>query len=551
MTQGTLAQQLRRIHGGGYGQYRKLTGKWDLGECTLEVQRVQADPFAPPSRILVRVPASAARLPEALWQSEVRARALASYLVRRLGRELPHQPFRLDVGGQEVLERASSKVTDGAVTFRLGVQLPGKGRTIDGHAAERALCDQLPRAVLEAVRFPDQDEARRFVETVEDSAALRERLDGLGLVAFVADGAMLPRRSGVDDRPLGSGVTAFESPESFATQVELPNGGTVRGMGIPEGITLVVGGGFHGKSTLLRALERGIYDHIPGDGRELVVAREETVKIRAEDGRRVERVDVSAFVGELPSGAETDDFSTENASGSTSQAASIVESIEAGARTLLVDEDTAATNLMIRDARMQELVGKGSEPLTPFVDLIRPLYNEHGVSTVVVMGGSGDYLDIADRVLLLESYRAEDCTERARQVAARPTGRDIEADTFAPIRHRDIDERTVDARGKNGRARIRNRGTDTLIFGETDVDIRAIEQIIDPSQVTGIGIALHRLVRDGAFTEATLAQAVARYRRNASEWFTEDILDDYAVPRGLDLAAALNRLRTLRVRSVR
>lgn len=548
-----LAEALKRIDRGSYGQYRGLSGTWRVGGIHLEINRVQADPFAPPSRVLVRVPAAEARLPEQLWNTPTRARALASFLVRRLGKRLTDRSFRLDVGGQEVLARSSSEVRDGEVVFRLGVQFPGKGRTIDGRAAHRLLCEQLPEAVSAAVTIGEGElaSAREFVETVEDSVSLREQLGELGLVAFVADGAVLPRRSGVDDRPLRSGAKSFRAPESLARKVELPNQGTISGMGIPEGITLIVGGGFHGKSTLLRAIERGVYDHIPGDGREFVVAREESAKIRAEDGRVVQRVDVSAFVGELPTGAKTTDFATENASGSTSQAASIVESVEAGARLLLVDEDTAATNLMIRDARMQSLVGKASEPLTPFVDLIRPLHAEHGVSSIVVMGGSGDYLDIADQVLLLESYDTREVTERARGIAATPTGRDVEADDFGPIRARRIKAGSVDSRARNGKTRIRNRGTDTLTFGESEIDLRALDQLVDPSQVTGIGVAIEQLARTGKL-DASFAEALAAYTRELAdiEPLAKSTLDDFVVPRSLDIAAALNRLRALRVHAI-
>ncbi|MER2093000.1 MAG: ABC-ATPase domain-containing protein, partial [Saccharopolyspora rectivirgula] len=367
------------------------------------------------------------------------------------------------------------------------------------------------------------------------------------LVAFVADGAILPRRSGVDDRPLTSGVP-FRSPDSLRVEVELPNRGTVTGMGIPEGVTLIVGGGFHGKSTLLRALEYGIYDHIPGDGRELVACRPETVKIRAEDGRRVHRVDVSPFVAHLPSGADTSDFSTDNASGSTSQAASIVEAVEAGAKVLLVDEDTAATNLMIRDARMQALVAKDSEPLTPFVDLIRPLYHQRGVSTVLVMGGSGDYMDVADQVIMMDSYRARDVTETARALAANPTGRQAEAQEFPPVRNRVVDPGSL----PQGRVKLRARGVDALTLGDDTIELRAVEQIVDPAQVTGIGLVLLQLARRGVFDGSrTLAEALRIFdeevRHRGIAAVDEQYTGDFAVPRSLEVAAALNRLRSLRV----
>lgn len=545
-----LRRQLRGMHGSGYGRYKSLTGSWSLPGCTLQVQRVQADPYAPASRMQVTVDAETAGFPRELWHNPVRARALAGFLVRAVDRGLRDSRLRVDAGGQQVLDRSSCQIVQGAVRLRLGIDMPGRGRTIDGRAAEATLCDELPEVVEAALRWSTarQGKAREFVESVEDTDALRRMLPELGLVAFVADGAMLPRRSGVDERPLADGV-AFRSPESMRVRVDLPNRGEVTGMGVGEGITLLVGGGFHGKSTLLRALEFGVYDHVPGDGRELVVARADTVKIRAEDGRRVHRVDVSPFVSHLPTGADTGDFSTDNASGSTSQAAAIMESVEAGAGVLLVDEDTCATNLMIRDARMQELVAADSEPLTPFVDLIRPLRETHGVCTVLVMGGSGDYMDVADRVLMLDAYRARDVTERARELsAAAPTGRHTEGQGFAPVRERVIDARSI----PTGRAKVRARGTDALTLGESTVQLRGVEQLVDPGQVTGIGLALvsaaERGVIDGQRSLAEILEVFAEdVLRRGVDAVDARFVGDFAVPRPLELAAALNRLRVLRV----
>ncbi|MCA1282991.1 ABC-ATPase domain-containing protein [Saccharopolyspora sp. 7B] len=549
-----LRSVLRDLHGAGYGRYKTLTGDWSFDGFDLEVQRVQPDPYAPASRCEVRVHPGTAGLPEQLRSTPVRARAVAGFLVRAAEHRLRDSGLRVDAGRQQVLDRSSCQLLPGGgVRLRLGIDLPGRGRSIDGRAAERALCDRVPDVVEAALRYAtaEQDRLREFVESVEDTDALREELAARDLVAFVADGAVLPRRSGVDERPL-PGAVPFRSPESMRVSVTLPNRGEVTGMGIGEGITLVVGGGFHGKSTLLRALENGVYDHVHGDGRELVVSREDTVKVRAEDGRRVHRVDVSPFVSHLPTGADTADFSTDNASGSTSQAAAIVESVEAGAGVLLVDEDTAATNLMIRDARMQALVAKESEPLTPFLDLIRPLSRSRGVSTVLVMGGSGDYMDVADRVLMMDSYQAREVTDRARALAATPTGRSREAEEFPPVRARIPAPSSIEGQ----RPKVRARGTDALTLGESTVELRAVEQLVDPSQVTGIGLALVTCVRSGLLDGTrTVAEVLDGFGQRVAErgvaGVDERYAGDFAVPRRFELAAALNRLRTLRVAAFR
>ncbi|MET7638546.1 ABC-ATPase domain-containing protein [Streptomyces sp. NPDC005438] len=554
-----LEHTLRQMDGSSYGRYKSLMGRWRLGHAELEIVRAQADPYAPPARVALHVPSSVAQLPPELWDHPVRRRALASYLTRQAVRAAGGEGLVIDAGGQEVLDRSACQIADetaadpGAVTLRLNASLPGQGRRIDGTAAHQLLCVRLPRLVERALRYAALDDAaaRRFVHTVEDSDALRRQLADRGLVAFVANGAMLPRRSGVDDRPLrAEGAVPFRTPEELSVTVELPHAGRVTGMGVPEGVTLIVGGGFHGKSTLLRALEAGVWDHLPDDGRELVVSRADTVKIRAEDGRRIEGVDLHAFVNHLPTGQPTDDFRTENASGSTSQAASLVEAVEAGASTLLIDEDTAATNLMIRDARMQALVAKEQEPLTPFIDLVRSLHRDRGVSTVLVMGGCGDYLEVADRVIMMDAYTPSDVTDRARELARVPTGRTVEGDRFPETTGRRPVARSVDAEAR-GRTRLQARGTDALVFGESTVDLRSVEQITDASYVLGVGHALELLVRGGHLEGNTVAEALDALERELADGVGPllAIRDEaFAVPRRFEVAAALNRLRTLRVR---
>ncbi|WP_017599648.1 ABC-ATPase domain-containing protein [Nocardiopsis lucentensis] len=546
-----LSSELLRMDGDSYGRYKSLKGDWDFGDFTLTVQHAQSDPFAPPSR--VRVLVRDAGIPKSAWADPVRRCATADYLGRRARRLLKGSLLRIDTGGQEVIERSSCQVTEGGgIDLRIGIDLPGRGRRIDGRTAERELCATLPDLVddLDWEEI-DAAEAEAFADSVADTVALRSQLEERGLVAFVADGAILPRRSGVSDEPMASGAVPFDSPESLRVSADLPHRGTVTGMGVPEGITLIVGGGFHGKSTLLHALERGVYDHIPGDGRELVVSRGDAVKIRAEEGRRVERTDVSPFVRGLPTGADTGDFRTENASGSTSQAANICEAVEAGSRTLLVDEDSTATNLMIRDERMQALVHGDREPLVPFIDLVRPLHREHRVSTVLVMGGSGDYFDVADQVVMLDAYHPHDVTERARALARERTDAD-----FTPPRHRIVDPGSVDPTTARGRSKIKRRDMDVLVFGDHDIDVRSVEQFVDPGQITGAGLALRELVRgrhlDGARTLAEALDSLERdLVRDGVTRLGGDFGGDYALPRRYEIAAVLNRLRALRVAKLR
>ncbi len=599
-----LRRLLLRLDGAGYGAYRALgeAGAWAFPGFVLRVDHVQRDPFAPPSRMRVFRDAEATGFSAALCRSGPRALGVACRVARRFGEgrvedlvEGRGAGLAITEPGQEVLPISAIILgSDGGVEARFTAALPGRGRRIDGGAAVRLLLEELPRVVeasLTAAAYAEGD-LERHAQVNEDAEALRAQLRPRGLVAFVADGAVLPRRSGVDERPLeGPGVVPFESPASLRVTLERPNAGPLSGMGIPEGVTLVTGGGFHGKSTLLRALARGVWNHRPGDGREGVVTDPDAVKIRAEDGRSVAGVDISPFIGRLPGGDPTAapaadlaadpaadpaadgttfsaaprTFSTTNASGSTSQAAAIQEALEAGARVLLVDEDTSATNFMIRDRRMQELVPRAREPITPFVDRVRELHRSQGVSSVLVLGGSGDYLDEADTVLTLDAFQCHEVTALAREVAAsHPTGRIREAAGPMGLPGRRCpDPTSLDpSRGRHA-IRIRARGRGRIEFGTTDVDLSAVEPVVSNAQLRGIAEALGWVatgLRSGRLEGdiPTLLDAVEEaMTRAAAEGGTPlDALGrgtegDLAGFRRHELAAALNRVRGLVVREGR
>ncbi len=550
-----LERMLLRIDGRGYRAYKDLQGgRFRFGDFELVVDHVQGDPFAAPSRVRALVPWKVAGLPETVLVTGPRRRATRDFLARAFrGAARPVRELSIDAGGQTVLDRSACLLTDAGVELRFFVDLPGAGRRILGRRAVEILVEHLPGIVARACRADrlDLEALERHCAVVEDQVALRAALGEVGLAAFVADGALLPRRSGVDDRPLADGV-AFEAPENLRVELEAPNAGTVSGMGIPRGITLIVGGGFHGKSTLLRAIQDGVWDHVPGDGREGVVTDPTAVKIRSEDGRSVSGVDISPFIDHLPHGKPTRDFTTELASGSTSQAAALQEALEAGARTLLVDEDTSATNFMIRDERMQALVSKDREPITPFVDRIRELRDNLGVSTILVMGGSGDYFDHADTVIQMDAYRPLDVTERAHEVArTHATGRREEQETpLTAPGERLLDPRSVQPERKPGRVKVGVRGLDTLILGRTDVDLRAVEQLADPSQLRTVGWILARLAREGAGPVAPMP-VIRRWleRLAGGDWdgLTGHPDGDLALPRLQEVMAALDRLRGVRM----
>ena len=550
----TLTQLLASLDGRGYGSYKQLKGSYDLGPCHLLIDHVQVDPYATPSLLRLIVDRTAAGFPEDLLADRRGRVATTDFLARHLATAASATDGRVDVGapGQEVLERTTVAFTENGLEARLAAELPASGRRIQGRRASRLLTEELPRLAEAALRHRSLDAPalRAHVALHRDQEALRDQLAGRGLVAFVGDGAILPRRSGDSDLPLLDGPVPFESPESMRVTVELPSGRQVSGMGIPDGVTVIVGGGYHGKSTLLRAIERGVHPNVAGDGREWVITRADAASIRAEDGRSVTGVDISPFISGLPSGTDTRSFSTANASGSTSQAASLVEAVDAGASALLIDEDTSATNFMIRDERMRALIPAEREPITPFVDRIRPLLTERGVSTVLVAGGSGAFFDVADHVIALDSYLPRDVTAEARALAeAHPPS---PATVFAPPRARIPVLGCLRPTGKRKPAAA--RGRDTIRLGREHLDLSAVSQLLDAAQTQAVAHALDRLADQAEQAGPVPVEDAIRALFERIDAGGLETLSPHrghpghlARPRPLEVHAAVNRWRGLRL----
>ena len=563
--QENLRQLLLQLDGRGYKAYKDIKGSYKFPDFILIIDRVQGDPFATPSQVRVQLLQSVAGFPDNLYRTLSREIALRDYLTRSFRQAAQEISYRRGTGnsgrititdvGQSVLDRTSAFVTNELVEVRFIVGLPAHGRSIAGRQAAQMLCDDIPQIVDRSLMYRHLDAAaiEHHVATIEDADSLRQHLVEQGLVAFIPDGAILPRRSGVDDQPLSTDAVPFQSPETLRVEFTCPNRGLITGMGIPVGITLIVGGGYHGKSTLLRAIELGVYNHIPDDGRELVVTHPTAVKIRAEDGRSVKSVDISPFINQLPQGRSTSQFSTMNASGSTSQAANIMEALEAGARLLLVDEDTAATNFMIRDRRMQQLIAKDKEPITPFIDKVRQLYTDYRVSTILVMGGSGDYFDVADTVIAMENFQPEDVTAKAKAIAlANRTERTPEGgEQFGQITTRIPLPESIDPSRGQRDVKLKVRDVDEVVFGTQEIDLSAVEQIVETGQLKAIAQALvyakRQYINGHNALPEILNRVMADIESEGLDILTTLPQGDLVVFRRFELAAALNRLRTLRL----
>lgn len=564
-----LLRQLRRIDGRSYPAYRDIKGSYQLGGFHLDVLHVQGDPFAAPSRLQVRVPLEAVGLSAEAIADPARRTGLEDALLRAFTRALNTVPSKgrrgsgksgawgVHAPSQQMLPRTACELSPQGLALRFTAGLPAQGRRVLGRQAAAMLTEELPEVIHRGVFDADPDTLKRHADAYEDQEVLRDLLVDRGWIGFIADGAILPRRSGVDDRPMAADqATAWRSPDGVAATVTLPHAGEVRGTAIAEGVTLICGGGYHGKSTVLRALAHAVYNHIPGDGRELCSAVYDAVHVRAEDGRRVSGVDISMFIGDLPDGRSTEDFTSDNASGSTSQAANIVEALEVGARCLLIDEDTSATNFMVRDRRMQELIAVEREPITPFVDRVAELHARLGVSTLIVVGGAGDYFEVADAVLLMDGYVPKLVTERAHAIAERYPSQRLNERRRAVAQPRDRVPHPSSfnpRQGKRGRERARARRTDHITLGEEEIDVSLVSQLIDPGQARALADWLLACSRGLADDARTLNAICDRLEDQAWDGHLSDVcaegFGDRVMPRRFELAAAVNRLRSLRVRA--
>ena len=558
-----LVGHLHALDGRSYAAYKAIVGRYRApASWFLHIDRVQSDPYAPPTRIHVDVPTDLhglALLDEADLLADVDRRlAVGDFLTRELHAGFRGTALSIASPGQEILERSSiilrpdetGEKPGWVLEVRARLALPAQGRSIQGHEASRIVGRDLVRELEEAMDLTGErgDRLVHHVATLEDHRALTAAVARNGWVSFLADGAVLPRRSGVSDEPLDGGVP-LQAPDSMAAMVDLPHAGRVRGTVVEAGVSVIVGGGYHGKSTLLSAIERGVYPHVPGDGRELVATVPDAVKVRAADGRAVTGVDLTPFISHLPAGRDTASFTTRNASGSTSQAASIIEAVEAGSTVLLLDEDTSATNLLIRDSRMRELVAADREPITPLVDRITALFRRRGVSTVMVMGGSGDYLDVADRVLLMDAYHLRDVTEQARRVVADQPRPLTELEDFAAPRQR-VPE-PAPPRTRRGPVRTRAQGTSTLVLDREDIDISDVGGVTDPGQAEAIAHALRALLEQRFDGASPLRECLDDLEALLDDEGLDALTDErerpafLVRPRMVDVGAAVSRYRKL------
>lgn len=559
-----LKQLLDRIDHRGYPAYKDTKGQYQFQGYVFSIDHVQGDPFASPSKVSVQVKGSTADFPEELYKGRHQRAALQDEITRQFYRAIQKYAFRakgsgksglisVSKCGQEVLERTACEINpkNGDVKLRFEVGFPANGRTINARELEKIVFGFLPECVEQSLFYKncDKKRVRSIIDLAEDQQYIRDELEKNDLIAFVANGAILPRESGVSDKPM-KGAVRFQSPKEMEVTMKLPHKGEISGMGIRRGITLIVGGGYHGKSTLLKALELGVYNHIQGDGREYVITKDDAMKIRAEDGRSIKKTDISMFINDLPNGKDTRGFYTEDASGSTSQAANVIESMEAGASVMLIDEDTSATNFMIRDELMQRVIHRDMEPITPFIDRILELYQVYGISTVIVAGSSGAYFHIADTIIQMDRYEPKEITKLAKETAKDfPAMSGMENPAEKPVFIRCPRQ----GRGfkPNDRIKMKTMGKEMVQLNRENIDLRYVEQLADTEQVSALGYCVRYAEKHLFQGKDTIQNVVDKLEEKICREGLSSLCEsnasvaNLAMPRRQEIFACLNRYRGL------
>lgn len=567
-----LLSLLRSINRKSYPAYKSLRGAYQFEHYILSIDHVQGDPFASPSHVSIRISHQTAGFPKDYYKDNLTSRVLCDFLTREFACQISRFTFQakgsgksglisVSYCGQEVLTRTACEITQKGVAARFMIGFPANGRTINSPELEKILFDFLPICIEKAFLYKNLNpgKLKEAIFLAEDQAYIRNQLKKKNLTAFVADGSVLPRESGISSRPMKDS-TPFFSPDSLRVTMDLPHKGRITGMGIPCGITLIVGGGYHGKSTLLNALELGVYDHIPGDGREYVITDSTALKLRSEDGRFIKDVDISLFINDLPNKKDTCCFSTQDASGSTSQAAGIIEGMEAKSRVFLLDEDTSATNFMVRDSFMQQVISREKEPITPFLERAEELYSQAGISTILVAGSSGAFFHIADTVIQMDCYRPVDITEKVKKLCSLYPLSKVSVPPFRLPKGQRImtaSSHSGSGRSRNGnhvhsrpdRLKTKVHGTDGFSIGYQDVDLRYIEQIVDPEQTATLSLLLKYAIEHMIDGKKTLAEIVERLIREMDEKGFSFLYDSsyipcgYALPRIQEIYSCFNRYR--------
>jgi predicted ABC-class ATPase len=549
---------LGEIDGREYVDLARLMGDYDFNRYIVKISNVPQSAEETGLSVVVRVTHAVAGFPEGLISSPIRRTALEDLLTRKLAAAIEGQATFDGNGvarrrivaprpGQKILPRSTVQITDDFTDVRLSVLIPTQRGRLDGQAFQTVFFDDLPMVVQDALIYCNMDtaEVEVFVGLMEDADQLRQSLPARGLIGFVASGSLVARLPGSDQPDVAAERTITVDP-SLLVSLDTPHRGAVEGLGINSGITLILGDAFSGRIELMRALASGIYNHVPGDGREYIVTMPDSVYIPAEPGRSVHRVDIGSLLPE-------EDYSTASAGACHAQAATLIEALEAGARVILLDEADACPGFLGGDDRVDRLLGNASG-ITPLSARVRQMAQELGVSTIVAGNVSvSSFIPVADTILAVRDGVITDITREAKDafdgvsVAAVP-----EYDFTRLIETaRWVVPSSIDASIGRHDGVIGIEDGWQIRFGRYTIDLGSNCQIADAQQALTLGLIIEyarQRYLDKARPMRELLDLVERdLSMEGLEQVTRELRGDLARPRRYEIAAALNRLPSLRV----
>ena len=559
-TKEKLNKILIAIDGQTSRAYRNIIDSYDYEDFVLYIDYVPLDAERHPSRLRANISLDNAKFPDNIFSTKSREVAARDFIVRQFVSKAARYSISspgvkgghisIDRPSHELLETNAAVVGNDSLEIRFAVNLPVKNGKVFSQAAIELFMKSVPGIINNCMIFNnlDGEKLANWIETNEDAEVLRGMLGESGLVAFIADESVFSGHVNIDSKVF----VPLSPPDELAFTFNLPNRGKVRGMGIPAGITLIIGGCSHGKTTLLRAVEFGVYNHISGDGRELAVTVPDAVGIRVEEGRRIENVDISPFIANISKNIDTKHFSSRSAPPAASMAANIMEALEAGTSLLLFDDETAVTSLMGRDARLQALISKEFEPITPLVDILPLLRDEHGISSIIV-GASGDYFDIADTVIAMKDFNPVVVTDEAKKIAKEnPSGRIIESTGHFPLpAGRCPLNWSLEPEKKKGSNRFRSHGRRYVQYGDEFIDVSKVTQLVNQSQSRAIarGIAMvYKFMDSSQSLMDAVSKVMERVENVGIDVLSNRLMGDLASFRAYELTAAINRMKNLKIK---
>jgi len=567
---------LTELDGQPFSEYQQLVGDFDFSRYVIKCTKLELEGDESSHPVFsIRVPQTIAEIPEYLFDSPVRRTAMEDLLLRRLATNIEgianfdqsgmaRRHILASSPGQKIIPRNALQLTKEYIEVRLQIILPiqhviieGEAVTaINGEMARQIFFEDLPGVISNGLFYCNMDtaEADRFVNNMDDADRLRQHLGASGQVSFLAEGALVSRMAG-EDLPDYERLAPIEIDGDLTEEFEVPHGGNVRGLSIPNGLTLILGESNSGRVDVMDAIAQGIYNHIPGDGREAVVTVADAVSIRSEVGRCVQNVDISVFASELSDGGNPAAYSTMSAGSFTSQAASTVEALEAGARVLLYDEHSSSSTFLSSDTRVSPLLGESSR--NTLAARARQIVDELGVS-MVVAGSSlvAEFIPIADKILKVENFCITDITEEAKALEIIPSSVANDSATLSSLlsRSRWVMPSSIDPSIGREDLVIGTDDQDYVQFGRSIVDLSEIRQIADVDQARAIGFVLYyaklRYMDEGYPVREILDLVDRDLSNEGLNALARDPRGDLARPRRYEVAAALNRLPAFRVSHV-